>query len=552
MHAFRFIVLFLYAGLSGAADFDVRLNTLGFLPDQAKQATVVSGTACAFHVEPADGGAAVLRGKTTEPVLTRDSDETVVTADLSAVTAPGRYRLVVDGVGTSVPFAVAADLYAVPFQTVLRGFYLWRCGCAVSNVQAGVTNAHAACHLDDAWLDYVGKPGVHLDATGGWHDAGDYNKYTANAGITMGLIGKAWEMFPKRAGRDLRLPDHHAGIPDILTEMRYEMDWLLRMQVGDGSVYERTSTLYFGAFVAPEKENTKRFLGRPTTGSTAAFTAVAAQMARLMEPFDKPYSVRCLAAARNSWAWCEAHPDKIWHDSKNFSTGAYEIDDATFRLWAAAELWATTGEAAYLAAFEKRLATTKPCIIGEFNWTDVRDLAVVAWLLSARTGRNEALAADACKALCAAADKLVATHDRHAYGRPLTTYSWGGNGSVANTCFVLAAADRVSPSPRYRAVALDAVGYLFGRNAHCRSYVTGLGANPPLHPHDRRVTVTAWPGYLVGGPWRDGENSRPALRWSDQRDDYETNEIAINWNAGLVLALAWFAPESSAAQNVLK
>jgi endoglucanase len=85
---------------------------------------------------------------------------------------------------------------------------------------------------------------------------------------------------------------------------------------------------------------------------------------------------------------------------------------------------------------------------------------------------------------------------------------------------------------------LDALNYLFGRNPFGRSFVTGLGRNPPLHPHDRRSgssnTGPPWPGYLVGGPWPKETN------WSDEKSDFRTNEIAINWNGALIYALAAF------------
>ncbi len=531
------------------ADNDIRLNTLGFLPDQAKAATILTTSVRPFRVEPAEGGAALVSGTTGEPKTNADTGETVAVADLSALKTPGRYRLVVDGIGRSAPFAVVADLYAAPFRTVTRAFYLWRCGCAVQGEHEGTTFAHAACHTEDAWLDQVGRPGERIDATGGWHDAGDYNKYVVNAAITMGLMGFAWDLFPKRAGADLGLPDRRAGTPDLLTEMRYEMDWLLKMQLADGSVYERVSTVGFGGFVMPEAEKTKRFVSRPSSASTAAFAAMAAQMTRLMKPCDRAYADRCLTAARNAWAWCEAHPATVERDKKSFTTGGYDAGDGSFRLWAAAELWAATGEAPFLAAVHARLAKTRPAIQMEFNWPDVRNLAAVTWLLAPHDGRDTGLAMQVSKELTAAADKLVANAASHAYGRPMNSYGWGCNGTVANTTFVLAAADRIAPSPRYRATALDAVGHLFGRNAHGRSYVTGLGTNPPRFPHDRRCGKapgsTPWPGYLVGGPFRHSKaakDSPPALGWIDVQGSYETNEIAIN--AGLVFALAWLTPET--------
>ena len=131
---------------------------------------------------------------------------------------------------------------------------------------------------------------------------------------------------------------------------------------------------------------------------------------------------------------------------------------------------------------------------------------------------------------------IVEAGSKHGYARPLgTTYYWGGNGTVARLAVILHAADRVSPNPDYRRTILNAVSYLFGRNPFGRSFVTGLGDQPPMHPHDRRSADNndfPWPGYLVGGP-----NSK-ATDWRDERGDYRSNEIAINWNGALIYALA--------------
>jgi hypothetical protein len=103
---------------------------------------------------------------------------------------------------------------------------------------------------------------------------------------------------------------------------------------------------------------------------------------------------------------------------------------------------------------------------------------------------------------------------------------------------VLQIANLLSPKSDYISAALDAIAFLFGRNSYCRSFVTGIGINPPMNPHDRRSggdnIKEPWPGYLVGGSWPGAKS------WTDVQDDYETNEIAINWQGALVFALAGF------------
>jgi endoglucanase len=116
-------------------------------------------------------------------------------------------------------------------------FYLWRCGTAVSGDHNGNHYAHEACHLNDGYTDYIGKKGEIKDGTGGWHDAGDHGKYTVNAGVTMGLLFYAWEHFGDNlkniASRDSG--NQHAGLPEFLQELKWETDFLLKMQYPDGS-----------------------------------------------------------------------------------------------------------------------------------------------------------------------------------------------------------------------------------------------------------------------------------------------------------------------------
>jgi len=187
----------------------------------------------------------------------------------------------------------------------------------------------------------------------------------------------------------------------------------------------------------------------------------------------------------------------------------------------------------------------------DWDWSNVKNLGMFTYLLSDRPGRDEELRKQITQDLLATADGLVRTAGRHGYARPLgERYYWGANGTVARQPMALHVAHRLKPNPDYVATALDALGHLFGRNYYCRSFVTGLGVNPPLHPHDRRAPTggwsggddvpAPWPGYLVGG------GHPRATGWRDEQEDYRTNEIAINWNGALIYALAAFVEAPAA------
>jgi endoglucanase len=532
------------SGLAGpgpgfAASAAIRLNSVGFPPDAVKRATIA--VPCGeFRVVRADSGAVVFTGQAGAPIATAatDTGETVQVADFSGFNAPGRYQLDVPGIGRSAPFTIAADVWNAPFYLVTRAMYLWRCGTAVRAEWNGVTYEHGPCHLEDGWFDYAGGGHVRKPGTGGWHDAGDYNKYVVNAAFSVGLLFQALEQFPDRvAGVKLDLPESGNGVPDLLNEIRWELEWLLTMQQDDGQVYHKLSALNFHYWGPPDQDTSPRYYCPWSTTATADFVAVFAAAARHFRRYDAAFADRCLAAALKSWARLADHPEDVPADQQQFQTGKYAVTDASHRLWAAAELWETTGEPRRLRDFEHRAAGVDFVMLGP-TWGDATNLALGTYLLSHHPARrNSALVARLQASLFAQAGRMVATADSNGYGRPLggerSTWFWGCNGSVAAQTYLLHVADRLRPDPRYRQAALDALAYLFGRNYHGRSYVTGLGADPPQHPHDRRGEP-AWPGCLVGGGWPDGKS------WLDLRQDARLNEIAINWNAALIYAVAAF------------
>jgi endoglucanase len=531
----------------------IRLNTVGY-PPGAQKAASIAALCTNFAVIRVADGATVFRGAVTGPVSDPDTREQLYTADFSKLKQPGDYQLDVPGVGRSAPFRIAADVYREPFHVVMLGFYLWRCGTAVSATYQGTTFAHAICHTNDAWLDFVGGGHVQKDGTKGWHDAGDYNKYVVNAGVTVGVMFRAWEDFGLQIKTvRLDLPESGGPLPDYLAEIKWELDWLLTMQAPDGSVYHKLSTTRFGGFAPPESETAERYFTPWGSEATADFVGILAQAARIYRPYDPAFADRCLQAAQKSYRFLQAHPAYHKADQTGFSTGAYEINEPNHRLggvpenrlWAAAEIWETTGDPDALRDLENRIRSVRGQVDGDFDWDEVKDLGLLTYLFSERPGRDHSLVNLVRTNLLAAADKIVQTRNHDAYARPLgSVYYWGCNGGVARQTVILMAADRAtrrkiswfSSRHVYHDACWDALNHLFGRNYYGRSFVTGLGYNPPLHPHDRRDTGEylnhPWPGYLVGGA------NPQATDWRDDQANFRVNEIAINWNSALVYALA--------------
>ncbi len=537
------IILALGCAVSGlAATNPIRLDTVGYLPELPKVASIAAGCTN-FQIIRASDGKIIFSGPTSGAKLNADTGENLFAADFSACREPGIFQLEVPGVGRSPRFEIGTNAFTEAYRTTLLGMYLWRCGTAVSATFGGKTFAHAACHTNDAWLDFAGGGHTNRAANGGWHDAGDYNKYVVNAGVSVGVMLRAWEDFGGALAKvKLQLPPSRDGLPDFLREVKWELDWLLTMQAPDGSVFHKVSTVKFGAFILPEEEPAPRYFVPWGSAATADFVAMTAMAARNFQKYDPAFATQCLQAAQKSYQFLMANPENHPADQSEFSTGTYAVRDRDARLWAAAELWAATGDAECLHDFETRAKQAGSQIDAGWDYGNVKNLGELTYLFSTRSGRDPNLLATLRRNLLATADAIVATAAAHGYARPLgNRYSWGGNGTVARQTVVLHAAEKLSPQPAYRATALDAVHYLLGRNSYGRSFVTGIGFEPPLHPHDRLSAALnldgPCPGRLVGGP------RQRATDWVDLESDYTRNEIAVNWNTALIYALAEFVPE---------
>lgn len=517
----------------------IHFNSLGYLPNQPKVATVSSEFE-SFQLVDAKSGKVVFENKTSEPVSQSDINVTVRFADFSAVTTVGTYFIKVSDSVKSPVFPISNNVYNSAFYTSMRAFYLWRCGTAVDGMHNGAHFSHEACHLEDGWLDSIGYPNKQKDGAGGWHDAGDHGKYVVNAGITVGMMFVAWEQFNNKL-KDYRfdLPKSKSKLPDFLEEIKWETDWLLKMTYPDGSgrVSHKLTRTNFEGFVLPELDTEKRFFTVWSSAATADFVAVMAQAARYFRPYDKAYAQKCLDAAVLSYNFLKANPEDHKFEHRGFSTGGYQSPDDDDRVWAAAELWETTGNSEYLADLETRLTNYDKKVDEVWDWGGVKNMAAFCYIQSKRSGKNEKLLSEVKKQAIEIANTIVSKAKADVFARPLGEYYWGSNGTVVRQVYNLQVANSILPDKKYIETSLDAIAHIFGRNLYGRSQVTGIGINPPMNPHDRRsggdTVVEPWPGYLVGGGTK-------ATDWQDDWKSYSTNEVAINWQAALVYALAWF------------
>lgn len=537
-------------GSCAAPKVGIRVSSVGFLPGSAKQASYAAG-ASTFVIRSADDDSAVFPdapGQVGPAINAIDSGEPEVhVVDFSDLDVPGRYYVDVAGIGKSDPFTIADDVFVEPFHAAMLGMYGWRCGSAVSFEWQGTTFGHGECHLQDG------------PAVGGWHDAGDYGKYTNNGSFALGMMLLAWDHFrPKLENIALDGLDQGNGIPDYLDECAYQLGWLLGMQYDDGGVSDRvTATNFDGLGVMPEASLAPRNMAPASTKATADFAAVAAHASRIFREFEPDLADRAQQAAQNAWQFLLANTTPIPPPLSGF-TGSYGLGgspdpDTDDRLWAAAEIYETTGDSGALAAFEQ--ASNGFTVQAYWDWDNVANLGIFTYLDSAREERNPQVVSRYTLALENIASIMTSTAATHAYGRSLgNSYNWGINGTIARTSLALVEASRLDPdnARSYLDAVSQQLGHLFGRNFFGRSMVTGVGNNPPLHPHHRPSIADGieppWPGLLVGGPVpataaMGAMPPPPALQWTDDENNFTSNEVAINWNAPLIYALAASLPD---------
>ncbi|MEV6305241.1 glycoside hydrolase family 9 protein [Actinoplanes sp. NPDC051861] len=545
----------------------VRVNQVAYIPDGPKAATLVTDKTTAVPWELKDATGRVLKKGQTKPYgVDVSSGQNVHTIDF------GGYRRVAAGLTvtadgeTSRPFDIGGNAYEKLRTDALKLYYTQRSGIEIrDDLRPGY--ARPAGHVDVAPNLGDGnvpcQPGVcdyNLDVTGGWYDAGDHGKYVVNGGISVwGLLS---EYEHNRGARKLNLtiPESGNRTPDILDEARWELDFLLSMQVPSGHPYAGMAhhkihdAAWTGLPLLPHLDPQLRELHPVSTAATLNLAATAAQAARLYKPFDAAFAKRALAAAKTAYTAAKANPALLAPVTDGTGGGAYNDDKVTDDFyWAAAELFLTTGEKTYatdiLASPEHNADSFGPVA---FDWAATGaagkiDLALVPNKLPGR--------AKVQAQVVAGADKYLALQRAHAYGvgyAPTNNvWDWGSASIIANNLVVVAAGHKLTGKDRYRDGVLTGLDWFFGRNALNISYVTGYGEVSAQNQHSRWYAAQLDPnlphppaGTLAGGPNSSIQDPLAQQKltgcvgqfcYIDDIQSWSTNELTINWNA----AIAW-------------
>ena len=543
------------------------INQIGYRPADPKEFALVDGTGDIEIVNAA--GQTVLQVTPKASSYWAPSTQNVQLVDFTALTVPGTYSIKQGGQVLRSDLKIADKTFEDVAKAALKWYYYQRASMALEETYAGQWKRDAGHTKTTVTLHSSTGTSGTIESSKGWYDAGDYGRYIVNSGITTYTLLSLYEHFPEYFNTLKWNIPAEGTLPDLLAEIKYNLDWMLTMQAEDGGVYHKLSTLQFPGDVMPAKDTGKLYVIGKGSAATFDFAGVMAAAYRVFKTFDATYAAQCLEAAKKAYAWGLQNPKKTFTNPSDVATGSYsdgELSDE--KAFASMELFISTGDASYKPTIDPNKTSIVPA------WPEMYGLAVYA----AATHATE-LGADAetAKSMLLQYANEFAYAASSGFGVVMSNedFVWGSNAVAGNQGVFLLYAYYVTGEQKYYEAAKKVIDYLLGKNPLDMSFLTGFGTKSPKLPHHRPSTADKItdpvPGMIVGGPQPGGEDigsksweckdyrtGVPATSYTDDRCSYATNEVAINWNApfayiaGALEALnAGYAP-SFAAPGVAK
>jgi endoglucanase len=481
------------------------------------------------------------------------SKDSIQTIDFTSFNQEGNYYFKY-GKLQSYPFQISKNAYQDALTKLLRSYYLQRCGVAVNDSVSGIN--HPPCHISDGLIaqkDSINQAGKPIRAQGGWHDAGDFGKYVSSTAVTVGRLLNLYEQYPKIfTDRQLNIPESGNGNPDILDEVKVGLDWMLAMQRGDGAVYRKLSGKNWPGEILPHEDKQQRFVYGISTPETAKFAAAMAMASRVYTSYDAKLAQTYLKAAQKAWGFLQKEQsmkvDWVKEDDNGsgkylYTEGDYDPEgalrtDKDDRLWAAAELFISTGD----SNFEQYLTQNVPLFSYTlYEWADPSSLGMIDYLMQTSRKGSDNLKQIIKEKLIARADFLMQKVSTSGYRLANDIFIWGSNKRAAEEGITLFYAYRVTGNQAYFKAAVDQLDYLLGRNHFNKSFITSVGSDSVKHVHHRiaQAKKIVIPGLMVNGPNSQAQDKIAPkdlgpLSYVDDQRSYATNEYAIDYNASAI------------------
>ncbi|WP_207223374.1 glycoside hydrolase family 9 protein [Leptolyngbya iicbica] len=517
--------------------------------------------------------------------------------DFSTVQTPGEYVVKNARTGeTSAQFAIAPDVYQDVLKTATRMYYYQRSGFEKAPPHADPRWTDRAAFLgpgqdpEARFVDDKENAALARDMRGGWFDAGDTNKYITFAAQPLHLLLSAYTQNPALWTDDFNIPESGNGIPDLLDEVRYELDWFQRMQDDDGGVFIKLGALEYDAARTPGRDRRPRFYGPKCSSSTIDLASTFAHAAVVFRDFPALQAEAETLEARSlqAWDWFNRNPIQTECDTQEIKAGDADRDPAVQMggaVLAAVYLSQLRDDPQFHTYVREHYRETRPFdnAMGVLYASSVVD-GLVAYSQFPKTPTDFAaqLSADFSALFF---DQLSPFFERtldldpyRAY-MPDGQYHWGSNAVKSNfgnvNDAISAAAATRQQADMYTDQALGYLHYLHGVNPLGMVYLTNMydvgaeySANEMFHEwlgrgiYKNALTSPSGPapGYLTGGPNNrytgpaEGLAERPIMRAYLDRSDselymWEITEPSITYQAPYIRLLSRLSRSPLASQS---
>lgn len=442
-------------GLTPEFNYEVPVNLPNIIVDQVGYA-VNSNKIAVFRGEilpdtyelvNAETEEVVYKGSVKEKGYNEETGENISYGDFTDFQVPGTYYFQAETIGQSYPFVIEEDPYAALFDTALKQFYYSRCGLTLSTELAGEA-AHNACHTKTAELKE--DTAVQIDVSGGWHIDENGTRNVSEGCLAVNNLLLAYELYGSVFTDSTGIPESGNGIPDLMDEVKYEVDWLLRMQdASSGAVYSSVSA------IEDSGTSYRLYVDSVTMDATIQFAAAMAKFSYLYQGYDREFATLCLKAADRAYRYAgqyldDVSPEEYFH--------------------AAAELYRATGAYQYREAVHQYLKSE--------NELDM-DNDYVFWGSVVYLSTKQQVDVNLCETVIT---RLLADVEQISYDSKKSKYLTEGNKEQSNNCELLrkmvrlAVVDHIITNHEYMMVLENHLHYFLGRNALCISYLDDAGS----------------------------------------------------------------------------
>jgi hypothetical protein len=516
---------------SSIINHSVKVNHVGYLPEGPKLAYIGNYLGGAgllelnptqFEIRSTSNNKLVFTGK---PIfIAKDSilsGEKIYLCDFTNFKDSGSYYIYVPGIGRSYDFDISKNVFDSVYYHTARSLYYQRCGTALETPFADSKFTHSICHSDDgyshsSWLKsplYNNEPiNYKFNTTRGWHDAGDYGKYVCTAVGAIHTLLKSYELFPEKfADNELNIPESGNKVPDILDEVKWEIDWLQTMQQPDGGVCDRVVTESW-AHCLPNEDIEKRDIAEKTTFATAQYAAALAMAYRSFKPFWPNYADSCLSNAKKAMQFLINHPVEEpnggYINADGIGGGGYTDNggDSDDRAWAAAELYKSTGLSFYDSIFSIHWKKYSP-FFGYWNPWQFHQInasfAYASTKFSVDSIKIEAIKKDFLVNYIqlVLTPQLESNFYKNAFRSDVKAWiGWGSFAQSTKYSWDYIMAYYFTKDSSYLNQAKLNLNTQLGLNPQDRSYITGIGEFSPKDPLQMQCITDSIPDPIPGIP----------------------------------------------------